>query len=247
MQTAAARLPAATSERRARNASRSVRSSPANSARSTRCRGEQPLDGRPLVDPGGRADLQHLAPPVRLETGLPRGCGDLARVPLGGLLVGGTAPVERLDRSLVLETQPGPVQRGALQLANELARGKGAFGGRGIDDRLLGARGQQLEAVVARVGELVDPDQPSRLDRAPARHAGDERVALPPAPGARRASPWGRRRTRDRRRSAPGSRRRHRAPRRSRGRRATARSAARSCASTAGPAVTAAGRWRRSW
>ena len=33
--------------------------------------GEQPLDGRPLVDPGGRADLQHLAPPVRLETGLP--------------------------------------------------------------------------------------------------------------------------------------------------------------------------------
>ena len=85
--------------------------------------------------------------------------------------------MERLDRPLVLESQPRGIQRGALEPANELARGQGAFGGRGIDDRLLGARGQQLEAVVTRVGELVDPDQPSRLDRAPARHAGHERVA----------------------------------------------------------------------
>ena len=90
---------------------RRPRTAPARSAASESSRST----AVPLSTPEGRADLQHLAPPARLETGLPRGARDLARLPLGGLLVGGPAPVKRLNRSLVLDPQPGGVQRGALR------------------------------------------------------------------------------------------------------------------------------------
>ena len=49
---------------------------------------------------------------------------------------------------------------------------------RGIRAHLLVARQQQLEAVVARVGELVEPDDAAGVESSPAAEAADERVAL---------------------------------------------------------------------
>ena len=53
--------------------------------------GEQPPHGGPLVDPGGGADLQHLAPPVRLEARLPGRLGDL-RAPARSAASSSAAP-----------------------------------------------------------------------------------------------------------------------------------------------------------
>ena len=113
-------LPASTSSRRARKASRSVRSSPANSASSRPCSIEQAAHGGPLVDPGDRPQLQHLPPPARLEAGSPGRLGDLAGSSLGRLLVGRAAPVQGLDRALVLEPQAGAAQRLGLERQREV-------------------------------------------------------------------------------------------------------------------------------
>ena len=74
--------------------------------------GEQRGDRGVLAAAADRPQLQHLAPPARVEPG-PAGVDrDLPRRRLGRAPRRGAAPVERLDRPLVLEPQPG-VGRGA--------------------------------------------------------------------------------------------------------------------------------------
>src|SRR5918997_4743273 len=64
---------------------------------------EQADDPGALVDPHGRADLEHLAAPVRPVAGGLGALADGADRRLGRLLVGHAAPVQRRDRLLVLQ------------------------------------------------------------------------------------------------------------------------------------------------
>ena len=132
-----------------------------------------------LVDARSRAQLEHLAAGVRMEAGR-RGLGaELERAGLGRRLVGRAAPVERLNRALVLDPKPELGELERRQLADECPRRAGGVADRRVvADRAL-ARLEQLEAVVAGVGDLLDADDHPRLERRPAADAGDEAVAPP--------------------------------------------------------------------
>ena len=80
---------------------------------------QQRDDPGALVDADGRADLEHLATPVRVEARLLGRLGDLADGGLGLLLVGHLAPVQRRDRLLVLEAHAQ-----AAQVRRSSARGR---------------------------------------------------------------------------------------------------------------------------
>ena len=64
---------------------------------------EQRRDRGVLAAAPGRTQLEDLASPARLETGPPGLGGELVRPRLGGALVLDRAPVQRLDRALVLD------------------------------------------------------------------------------------------------------------------------------------------------
>jgi hypothetical protein len=84
--------------------------------------------------------------------------GDPLGVRLGAGLVGGSTPMEGDDRALVLDPEPGSVELGGVEarretggiaaVRTELRRGP----------RLGRVRRQQLEPVVADVGQLLEPD-----------------------------------------------------------------------------------------
>src|SRR5215208_6637057 len=78
-------------------------------------------DPRALVDPDGRADLEHLPAPVRGVTGGLRPLRDAPHRGLGALLVGHAAPVQRGDRLLVLQPDAQAAQLVAEGLAHEAA------------------------------------------------------------------------------------------------------------------------------
>ena len=149
-----------------------------------------------------------MRPEVRDQALLLGEHGDLARPLRRGSGVGGAAPVDRLDRALVLEPQAdrrraGP-SRGARRTRPPPSRGGRARGSR-RGPRV--ARAEQLEPVVAGVGERVDPDHPPGGARPAAADAGDEPVAAGELGEHRRGPPAARSRPRGRRRSAPGCRR----------------------------------------
>ena len=93
-------------------------------------------------------------------------------------LVLGAAPVQGLDRALVLAPQPGRVEVAGVEPGEEAGGVVLAPGQRGVGPGLLVARQQQLEAVVAGVGDPVEADQPARLGGPPPGDAADQAVAL---------------------------------------------------------------------
>ena len=64
---------------------------------------EERRDPGALVDPYRRANLEYLASPMGLQSGVACLLSDLIDRGVGGVVVGRAAPVERDDRPLVLE------------------------------------------------------------------------------------------------------------------------------------------------
>ncbi len=91
---------------------------------------------------------------MRLQAGAFGGGGDFARPSLGGPLVYRPAPVNGLDRTLVLQPQPKVLQLDGIELEDELPRSPTLLLDHGRGDRLPRAWPEKLEAVVARVCEL---------------------------------------------------------------------------------------------
>ena len=123
-------------------------------------------------------DLEHLAPVVGDEA-LPLGlAGDLVGEGLGGALVLGASPVQADDRSLVLGPDPDALQLGAVEPFDEPGRVALVPIERGVGTDLVVAGQQQLEAVVARVRQLVQPDDAACVQGPAAAQAADQRVPL---------------------------------------------------------------------
>ena len=139
-------------------------------------RSEESCDRRVLASPAGRAQLEDLASPVRLQAMATSLRGDRVGVGLGRPLIGGAAPVKRLDRSLVLRAQAGRGELLRVELGHELGRAALASLQRGVQPGCLLARQQQLETVVAGVGDPVDADQAPRLLGTAAGDAADHAV-----------------------------------------------------------------------
>ena len=77
--------------------------------------GEQRGDRGVLAAAADRPQLQHLAAPARFEPGLPAATAiSWARASARPLVLG-AAPVQGLDRPLVLEPQPGPVELSGVE------------------------------------------------------------------------------------------------------------------------------------
>ena len=74
--------------------------------------------------------------------------------------------------------QADALEPSAVELGEELGRLLLATVERGVEARLLVARQQQLEAVVAGVGDALDADQAARLERPAAGDAADQAEAL---------------------------------------------------------------------
>ena len=85
-------------------------------------RSDQGSDCRLLAAATRRAELEDLAAPARLQPFLARAGRDLLRSRLGRALVFGAAPVQRLDRTLVLGPQARRGQRTGVDAGEELAR-----------------------------------------------------------------------------------------------------------------------------
>ena len=133
--------------------------------------GDQRRDRDALVDRDVGPDLQHLAPAVR-DQALPVRVGlDLARQRLGLALVLRSAPVQGDDRALVLDADPGALQVTLVEPGDEGAGVLVVPVQRGVRVRLAVARQQQLEAVVARVGDLVEADDTAGVERGAAADA----------------------------------------------------------------------------
>jgi hypothetical protein len=115
---------------------------------------------------------------VRLEACPPGVGGDLASARLGGALIPGAAPVQGLDRSLVLRPQAEAGKLRAVERRHEVPGPRLAALERGVESRCLVPGQQQLEPVVPRVGDRVDPDHAPRVLRPPSGHAADQAVAL---------------------------------------------------------------------
>ncbi len=101
--------------------------------------------------------------------------------------------MQRLDRPLVLEPQPRPRQATLVEALDEDASAVGASPHGGVLARLGGTWVEPLEAVVARVDELVHADHPPGLLGAAAGDTADERVA-PGEPSQQLAGAIGHRR-----------------------------------------------------
>jgi len=86
--------------------------------------------------------------------------------------------VQRLDRALVLRANARGGEAVRVERAEEVPRDLGAAGQRRVGRRVLGVRGEDLEAVVADVGHVLQADDAARLGSAAAGYAGGERVAL---------------------------------------------------------------------
>ena len=139
---------------------------------------DQAPHGNPLVDRGDGAQLEHHAAEVRHQALLGRELGDRSRALLGRLGVAGPAPVDRLDRALVLESQAeaGEVRPIEARLTNPAAAAPRSPERR-VEARPLLARAEQLEAVVAGVDELIEADHAAGGARPAAADAGDQSVA----------------------------------------------------------------------
>ena len=114
-------------------ASRSVRSSPPNSAALDRRPREQPPHRHPLVDSASGRISSTLRAEARDQALLLGERGDLAARRSAAVLVGGPAPVERLDRALVLEPQPGAAQPRPSRGGDEAGRRRAAVAERGVE------------------------------------------------------------------------------------------------------------------
>ena len=140
------------------------------------------------------AQLEHLAAPARFEAGATGVGRDLAGAQLGGLLVLGAAPVQRLDRPLVLDPQSRRRARRRREPARKSAAAPVASLQRGVE-----ARRRPRRAAAARGRGC--PRRRSRRSR--------------PACGPRRRG--ARRRSRPARSGRPAQRARSRAPSGTRG------------------------------
>ena len=146
--------------------------------RADRLRGDHRRDRDPLVDRDVRPDLQHLAATVGDQL-LPLRVGrDLARQRLGLPLSLGPAPVQRDDRALVLDPDAGPLQLGAAQARDEIGRVALVAVQGGIGLRLRVARQQELVAVVPRIRDRVEADDPPGVSRGAPADARDQGVAF---------------------------------------------------------------------
>ena len=117
-------------------------------------------DGRALVRADRRAELEHLAAEARDQPlAAARGRDRLEHRPRRRLVVG-PAVVEADRERLSLDVVPVDAV------------------GEGLEPLAPGQRlGLELEAVLADVDQLVEPDDPARVVARPAADAGDERVA----------------------------------------------------------------------
>ena len=149
-----------------------------------------------LVERHRRANLQHLAAPVRGQAGRLRLLGDALEARERGVLVRHAAPVERRDRSLVLDAHAQLAQLRRVALGHEaLDPPLPAREGRD-QPRPLGARVEQLGAVGADVGDAARPPRagaprprsgPRRRQRSGSAAPGGPAAARPPrARGPRR-------------------------------------------------------------
>ena len=144
-----------------------------------RVRPEQQGFGRgTLVDADRRSQLQDLAAAMGDQLAALGGPGDVLGQAFGRELVRGAAPVQGDDRTLVLEPQPGPFQLGRIERAGEYPGRPRQSAQLRRGARLGRVRQQQLEAVVADVGQLLDADDPPRHGRPPAGDDHGRRVAV---------------------------------------------------------------------
>jgi len=93
-------------------------------------------------------------------------------------LVGGPTPVQSDDRPLVLDAEPGGVELPRIEVACEAGRRPGVRAELRRGARLGAVREQQLEPVVADVGQLLEPDDPPGDRRAAAADDRDGGVAV---------------------------------------------------------------------
>ena len=136
-------------------------------------------------------------------------CGDRLEQVFGLLLVRRAAPVEHLDRALVL---PADAQALELFRVESLQELPGALASRLRGRIEAGARPRpgrsELESLVSEIDELGNADHPAGLQRAPSGHAGDQGVPASQARQGLCSSPRAPPRPRAGRRSARGFRRR---------------------------------------
>ena len=111
-----------------RKASRSVVSSPPNSAALSPRAGEARRDRGALVDVGRGPDLEHLAPPVRGRPASRAAAATCSSSARGAVLVGGAAAVEGPDRVLVLEPDAERPAAGRRSASSANARTRSASG-----------------------------------------------------------------------------------------------------------------------
>ena len=149
--------------------------------------GDQRRDRDPLVDRDVRPDLQHLAAAVRRpgpatrprsrsrwratrpppRSSAPRQC---------------SATIAPLSSTRIPARSSSPPSSPATNAAASCSWPSREGSGRGSSS----PGQQQLEAVVARVGDLLEPDEPPRVRRPPAADHGDQRVAVGEPAGAAR-------------------------------------------------------------
>ena len=198
---------ARSSSRSAAKASRSVRSSPPNSAFVTPASSTSRRTAIPLwTVASGRSSSTirprcGTRPSSSASTAISR--ARCAAAPA----FGGAAPVDRLDRALVLETEAVGAESVPVETRDEPGRRRAAVAELRVEPGTRVARAEQLESVVAGIGERLDPDHPPRGARPAAADAGDEPVAAGELGAAPVGPPAGPPRPRGRRRSAPGCRR----------------------------------------
>jgi hypothetical protein len=106
------------------------------------------------------------------------GDGDLVGAALGLLLVLGAAPVQGLDRALVLAPQADGAEPAVVDPGDELGRIPVPPREGGIEPRHLLAGHQQLEPEIAGVGDAVESDQAPGLEGLAPGDGADEGVAL---------------------------------------------------------------------
>ena len=170
--------PSSPSRASARNASRSVASSPTYSATSTSASSSKAGDPGALVDPHRRADLEHLAAPVGAQSGrlgARRDRVDRRRAP---------PPRPARRASGTRRSRPCPrAGRGSRRssarvgLAPELVDPPGPVLELGSSTGFGPPGAQQLGAVRSEVGDRPDRDHRPRLRRPPAADARDDAVA----------------------------------------------------------------------
>lgn len=135
-------------------------------------------DCRALATASRRPDLKHLAAPVRFKPECFGVGGDLACQRLGLCLALGAAPVQCLDRPLVLQTQPQPLELIPIEVVDKGCCRIGMASQAEIELDLAGIGVECLHAVIAGIDQPFDADNLFRLNGPASRDASDEGEAV---------------------------------------------------------------------